>query len=237
MSSITKLYELVKMLYPNGRAFAMRFNGVLDRLHRTLAKSLGRAYDDALSIKYAILPDNEYFSEDDATDWERRLGINRRNGVPIEKRKAAILRKISRSGNNKARQHYTYIEQQLRAAGFDCYVYENRFPDGSGGYITKTPQEIIGVTAAGAAVHKSTVRHGMRRHGSLYANKVANAIEENIDFNFAIADYNYTFFVAGPTVSTFTEIPENRKEEFRQLILTLKPQHSVALLFVNYSNS
>src|SRR5690606_32537660 len=109
-----------------------------------------RAYADALKIQDAQLPDNDGFTADDATDWERRLGMIYSPLVPLADRKLAILRKMNHPGTIKARQNWLYVEGQLRAAGFDVYVHENRFDDGMGGYDTKTPVELSGGSASAA---------------------------------------------------------------------------------------
>jgi hypothetical protein len=220
--------------YPKARAFKFPFGGITEQLHSALAQSEARAYNDALSILDSALPDNDNFTTDDATDWERRLGIFSSNAVPLSDRKLAIIRKINHPGIIKPRQNYRYIEEQLRAAGFDVHVYENKFSDGSGGFITKTPEQILG-TSAGAAIHSPTVRHGTIQHGGTYSNKIANYIEQEKDATFVVyPNFRSTFFIAGASVSTFANVLAVRKSEFRQLILQLKPVETVGFLFINY---
>lgn len=45
-----------------------------------------------------------------------------------------------------------------------------------------------------------------------------------------------SFYIAGLTPTTMANILLTRKEEFRQLILRVKPAHSVGILLVNYNN-
>lgn len=208
--------------------------GTLEKLHNGLNLSEVRAYDDARSILDSALPDNDSFTTDDATDWERRLGIASSNAVPLADRKLAIIRKINHPGTIKARQNYRYVEAQLQAAGFDVHVYENKFPDGSGGFVTKTPEQILG-TSAGAAIHSPTVRHGTIRHGGTYSNKIVSYIEQEKDAQFVVApNFRSTFYIAGGTINTFANVLASRKTEFRQLILQLKPVQECGFLFVNY---
>jgi hypothetical protein len=64
---------------------------------------------------------------------------------------------------------------------------------------------------------------------------VANNVQESRDSSFATyASGRSVFFVGGATIGTSVDIPELRKNEFRELILTLKPAHTVAVLFINY---
>lgn len=236
MSSVSNaLASLSKNLYPNARAFTTPAGGTLFRLHRALALSEERAYNDALAVMNSILPDTNNFTAADATDWERRLGIAAAPSTPLATRKQAITRKMNHPGTQVVRQHYDYIQAQLQAAGFPVTIYENKFPDGSGGYITKTPQQILGYSS-GNAVHATATQHKTAlHHGGQFSNKIVNSVDELPDFGFNIgSNYYSTFYVAGASLTTFVSIPVARKAEFRQLILQLKPAQTVGFLFINY---
>src|SRR5688572_21021930 len=142
MSVLNKIQSLSKQLLPTGRAFKVPKDSYFQKLIDGLAESEQRAYDDALSILNSAIPDNDNFTADDATDWERRLGLITGDGVSLADRKLAILRKYNHPGEIKARQHYLFLQKQLRDAGFDVYVHENRFPYGDGTYYTLSPLNI-----------------------------------------------------------------------------------------------
>jgi hypothetical protein len=207
-----------KQLYPDSRAFKMPPGSDFELFHKALNKSEGRAVLDALSILNDIIPDNGDFGEDDATAWERRLGIiSGGSVVPLDDRKAAILQKMAYPGTDAPRCAASYLQDQLQAAGFKVNVYENRFWDGAA-WVTKTPHEVLGTTRAD---------HGITL--------IANYIEESKDATFAIIpNYNSTFFIAGGDITDFVDVLATRKNEFRQLILQLKPQQECGFLFVNY---
>lgn len=230
------ILKLTKQLYPTGRAFKMPFGGDFERLHKALAQSESRAYEDAFSILNSILPDNDLFTADDATDWERRLGLISNPAVPLVDRKLAISRKMAFPGTIKARSNYRFLQHELRAAGFDVYVYENRFDDGLGGYVTKTPAEAAG--ASYSQVQHGQVQHGNARHGVRFVNRVVNYIDESRDSLFDVgSNFRSTFFVGGPLavgLITTANIDADRKEEFRQMILRIKPVQTVGFLIVNY---
>lgn len=233
MTVADKILKLTRQLYPRGRAFKMGENSILYRLHRALAISEAQAYGDAKSILNSILPDNDEFTADDATDWERRLGLISNPLVSLADRKLAILRKMNHPGTIKARQNWRYLQLQLQSAGFNVYVYENRFPDGMGGYITQTPQEVSGDTFA--SVQHGQVQHGNTQHGRGRYNFVANYIDERVDRRFNIGtNLRSTFFIGGPYVGEYATVDKNRKEEFRQLILRIKPVQAVGILFITY---
>lgn len=229
-SIIEQIKNLGKKLFPNGRAFWMPGNGVFDKLNAALAESEKRFYNDALSLFDSIIADNPNFNESDAEIWERTLGIITSPGVPLASRIMAINQKINFPGTDAPRQHHTFIQSQLQAAGFNVFIYKNNF-----GGVTKTPEQIVGVTP-GAAIHSPLTPHGsMTRHGGVFNHKIVNYIEELKDAAFVVGPHlRNTFFIAGPTVDTFATVPENRRREFRQLILQLKPAHMVGYLFVNY---
>ena len=157
--------DISRIFYPTGRAFRVFTSSVTEQLHKGLALGEERLYKDALSPLDSILPDNDSFDEDDATSWERRLAILSSPGTSFADRKAAILRKIQHPGVTPSRQHFLYLEGELQKAGFDVFVFENRFPLGGGIYETKTADEVAGGAAAGQAGYSSDVQHGQIQHG------------------------------------------------------------------------
>lgn len=227
-SSLEQIIQLSRDLYPLGRAFKMPIGGELEQLHAALAESEAQAFDDACSILDSTIADNANFSADDAAAWENRLGLI--TGSVLADRILAINQKLNYPGTDAPRQHYSFIEDELQAAGFNVKVYENNF---SG--LTQTPEQILG-TSAGASYHATTVQHATaQQHGGQYSNKVANYIEEAKDATFVIgSNYRSTFYISGTPIDTFADVLASRKDEFRQLILKLKPAQTVAFLFVNY---
>lgn len=231
------ILKLTKSFYPKGRAFRLSKNSTIEKVHKALAISENIAYTSTLSILNSILPDNGNFTVEDATDWERRLGLITNQSTALSDRKLAILRKMNHPGTIKARQHYLYVQGQLQDAGFDVYVYENRFLE-LGVYVTKTPDEIIGAALSNQAVHGfdgTFLEHGQVQHGGSFDEKIANSIDKEIDAVFDIgSNYRSTFFIGGPTLGSFANISSSREIEFRQLVLKLKPVQSIAYIFTNF---
>lgn len=239
MSFADTILKLTKQLYPTGRAFKMPLDGDLEKLHKALAVSEAQAHADALSILDSLLPDNSNFTAADATAWERRFGMIVDSGADLEDRKLAIARKLNHPGIVKARQHYLYIQAQLQAAGFDVYVHENRFDD-TGTLVTKTPNEFSNTTypSADSIQHSyllqtgPTVQHG----GGGYGNKVVNHVDESLDDPYNLGgSLKHTFFIGAEMAGDWASVPAVRKDEFRKLILTLKPAQTVAFLLVNFT--
>lgn len=242
------LLRLSRRLYPIGRAFKMPTpgddsppsGGFFYRLNRALAKSENRTVKAALSVLDSTLPDNDNFDEDDAANWERALGIFSAAGTTLADRKAAIRTKLNYPGTTAARQYYTYIQQVLQDSGFDVYVYENRFFEGSPPeWVTKTPGIVLGFVPAGEAIYDNFT-YGDLNYDMNWSDVgitiVANSLEEATDANFVISpNLRSTFFIAGAAIDSFASVPAVRKTEFRQLIHQLKPKQTVGYLFVNYT--
>lgn len=206
--------------------------GTMSKYHYAIANVYAQAYEDAVGVMDALLPDNANFSAEDATRWERALGIYYSGYPSLSDRKLAILQKLSYPVGNIYVQHYLFIQEQLRAAGFDVYVYENWFSDGMGGFVTKMPAQIIGVTPDDAIF--GNIQFGQLQFGGGYHNKCVQYIEEIKDAGFSVGNWRTTFFVAGADISTFANVSSARKDEFRQLLISIKPLEMVGFLFVNY---
>lgn len=230
--------KLTKRFYPRGRAFNIPAGSIIEKYHKALIESENSAYTAAVSVLDSILPDNDNFTAEDATDWERRLGLITNTSLTLDQRKQAIERKMNHPGTIKARQHYLYVQKYLQDQGFDVYVHENRFFE-LGMWVTKTPAEVIGVSVAGQAVHTfdgSFLEHGQVQHGGGFSDKIANSIDKELDLAFDVgANLRSTFFIGGQILGTFASVDITREVEFRQAVLRVKPVHSVAFPFINYS--
>jgi len=219
--------RVTKRFYPKGRAFKHPFGGFIDRMHKALAISESTAYASAVGFKDALIPDNDNFTADDASQWEIRLGMIVNPSVPLVDRKAAILRKMSFPGRTPARSNYRWMERQLRAAGFDVYVHEN--------IAGVDPVTVSGVGTIFETTNHGEINHGEADHGGYFNNVIANSITQEGDLNFDIGlNYRSTFFIGGAVLGSFANVAQNREIEFRQLILTLKPVKNVGFLFINY---
>jgi hypothetical protein len=233
-----RLLKLTRRLYPTGRAFKLPENGVLERLHISLNKIEESTYLDAIGILDTLLPDNDNFTAEDALDWEVRLGITLRDGVTLTDRKAAILRKMNHPGDKLERGHYLFIQHQLQLAGFRVWVYENRFPDGGGGFSVKSLATFV--TEFYNTVFLGIFQHGQRQHGQINGfsgfEKVANYLTNAEDSAVIVANGRQTFFIGGDEPGKFANVLAERETELRKVILQLKPVESAALLAIRYGD-
>jgi hypothetical protein len=276
------LLKLTQRFYPKGRAFKIVSGSTKEKMHTALAESENTAYESGLAVLDSILPDNPNFTAEDATDWERRLGLITNQFVILSDRMLAIKRKMNHPGTIPARQHYKYIEGQLQAAGFNVIVTENRFPLPA---TIPTPMGLaeMGVAEMGGVVANSDTygvidpytltsdveqmgltEMGVGTMGGFYTvnpfEVIANNIDPDLDADFfldtvisemgdggemgememsASVDYldklRFTFFISGDSFPSDALIPFDRKAEFRQLVLKLKPANTVAFTYAEFS--
>jgi hypothetical protein len=220
--------------------FLKAFGG--DGANRT--GTLERCYNDARSILDHILPlpNNDKFTDgtvnpadNDCNDFEELLGLIQWGvtspATPTRlQRMAVIATKMRYPGTDAPRQAATYIQEQLQAAGFPVYVYEN--------LAGVSPGDILG-EPYGLAQY-GTVEYGDTEYGSGTDDDgvsiIANHVEQSLDAGFVVApNYHGTFFISGSPITAFADIPATQKEQFRQMILSLKPAHMAGYLFINYT--
>lgn len=233
--SLTDVFEdLTSQLYPTGRVWYMKKFGVFNLFHKAINRSFIRVIEDCDSTLDSFFPDNSNFTEEDAALWEYRLGLVTNTSLPLADRMDAIRRKFTYPGNVIARQHPLFIQSQLQAAGFNVFIHENKFFEG-GEWVYKTPAEIAGLSVTATQHGNGTQHGGGTQHGSASFVVVANSADP-IE-NYAVGGYDNlwaTFFIGGENLGDMASVPESRLYEFKELILKLKPAHTVAYLFVNF---
>lgn len=227
--AVTKiLLILAKDLYPTGRAWIIPENSNFENLHKAIDTSFARLILDAKATIDSTLPDNDGFDEDDAKIWEYRLGLITNVLIPLEDRRQAILRKLAYPANVQPRQHPFYIESQLQAAGFDVYVHENTKP-------YRTPSDILALSLTNVQHGGDTQHANSTQHGSGTFEVIANSLDPDEVFNIGGNDKLWaTFFISGVNIEDIAQVPLERQKEFRELVLKLKPAHTVAFTLVNY---
>ena len=226
---VTELTNLVDELYPTGRAFYKPKGGTFDLLHDAINLSFLRFINEYTNLINASIPDNENFTKEDASFLEYKYGLTDRTGNDLDFRKSALRRKIGHPNNIKARQGRSFIEDQLRISGFNVRVFENTPP-------YKTPSE-VGGTIVDTTQHGEDTQHGEGTfHGGVTFEVIANKIDP--DESYGVGDNLWaSFFIGGNELGQTAVIPESRRDEFRELVLKLKPAHLAAYIFVNFTNS
>jgi len=219
--------DLARQLYPTGRAWYMNRNGTFENLHKAINRSFVRVVQDSYLTLDSVFPDNDNFSVNDATLWEYRLGLITNSSLDLATRKQIILRKMAYPGNVKARQHPLFIESQLQLAGFNVWVHENTQP-------YQTPNDILALSLVGTQ-HGGITQHGLgTQHGAGGFEVIANLSTTNESYSVG-SNLWATFFIGGQNLGDYANVPANRLQEFKELVLKLKPAHTVAYTFIIYN--
>jgi hypothetical protein len=225
-NQIIELFNLVNQLYPTGRAWYGTEGGVFDNLHGALNVSFLRVIESYKALINSSIPDNNNFSTDDAKFLEYKYGLITNESVSLTLRRSALARKIGHPNDIKARQSKSFIENQLRLAGFDVTVYENTLP-------YRTPQEIAGLVIEETQHGDNTQHSDSTYHGSVTFDVIANKIQPGESYGVG-TNLWASFFIGGDTLGDVAIIPLERQREFRELVLKLKPAHLAAYIFINF---
>lgn len=233
------------------------------RLTDAKLKSFDTAYEDTIGIQDSILPDNDNFDSVDADRWERVLQIPS-NTTDLEIRKQRIARQLYYPSGVVERSNYEFIQEQIRAAGFDVYIVENRFWNGSEFEIID-PDTLATQDMESGLPESGVYESAGEIPGIDYTNIIANFIDESLDNGFFTApvispvesgvfesgtiesgggggisldrdiQLQASFFIGGSSFPSIVDVDITRKDEFRQLILKLKPNHTLGFEYINYT--
>lgn len=213
-------------LLPTGSAFRLKVNGNIYKIIESIAELMNEAATNSKSILSKIIPDGlpyfddtlYQFNESDASHWELVLGINVSSAETLENRMKAIY---VRMHDENVSNHKIYIQDKLRAAGFDVTVFEY---DEIKDFIT-------------AYKHSTTTIHGYNtRHGALqvpdFTTHIANTVKysDEIPIEMTLDVMRNSFYIAGATFSDYVNIPIQRMDTFRDMVLRMKPTHRVAFV-------
>lgn len=218
MPNTSDILKLKKQLLPKGRAFKVPANSNFEKLLLGMAGKESQAISDIIGMLDTIIPDNASFSAEDAAQWESFFALAA--SAELDARKAAIYRKMQFPANVKGRQHAKYLEWTLSQAGFDCQVYE----------WIDIRNKLSSITHSANTQHASSTRHGgmsIPAYSGIVANFIKQADEVQIPNN--IQNLKNIFWICGKTgFDSFVDVSDDRMDEFRHIILTIKPLHTVA---------
>lgn len=225
-------------------------------------KAFDDAYAETLGIQDSILPDNDNFDSQDADNWERVLLLPK-NITDLELRKQRIARQLFYPNNIVERSTAEFMQDQLQQAGFNVNVIENRFWNGSE-FEVQDPDVIGTQDMESGLPESGIYESAGEIPGTDYTSIIANSIDETLDNEFFNApvltpiesgtiesgtsesggsgiisldreiQLQGTFFVGGASFPSIVDLPLERKEEFRQLVLKFKPVQTLAFEYINY---
>jgi hypothetical protein len=233
------------------------------RLADAKLKAFDDAYGDTIGIQNTILPDNENFTDEDAAKWEQSLLI-KNNTDDLEIRKERIVQKLFYPNGVLERSTAEFMQQQLQALGFNVYVIENRFWNGSE-YQVEDPDLISTKDAALGLGNLGQFGLGSELAGIDYTRIIANFINEDLDNEFFNTPFvtppvlgtkglgdialggqtanqldreiqlQGSLFIGGPSYPSFASVDKDREEEFIQTILKFKPVQTICFAYINFN--
>ena len=265
IESIQKTFSAaLKKSLPSGDAFQGEPNTDSHRYHQATSTVFAQALDDFLSVQNLTIPKvpvDQDFTIQDLMRLENAYGLLINNSIPVQDRVNSLNQRMKGASGYAGRNSAQWLQDQLFNAGFQVYVLENKFPDGSGGFIPKIPRWETGTIFLAddeylgneTPVEKEAIM-GRNQLSVTSQPKIVNSIYPEEDSAFDLGDLEdennpllkTTFFLTGgtggavgvrgiPNYDTDAFVPANREIEFRILVLANKPAHTVALQHIKPS--
>ena len=251
-------FPTIQKLLPKGRAFRLPFENDLYKFHQAQAKEPERICDFYVDVRDSGLPPN--IPSDALDDWETFLGLLANSNLTDAERNERALGKLTAVGG----QGPDYIQDQLQAAGFPVFVYENNPTAGARTYITLSndtgiesndflsgdftdrlnPNAVPGDLLANPPIWENEKDYiGCQSNDiNIESNDfLSGEFTETllIEFEYQISADSATFifywFIAGPGgIFDTIDLPADRQNDFESLVYQLKPAHTWVIANVNY---
>jgi uncharacterized protein YmfQ (DUF2313 family) len=214
------ILKLKKQLLPTGRAFNCAPDSNFETLLLGGSTAEATAFNDSLNIIEGLFSDNDNFLESDCERWENIFGIYSSVNDTLANRKLAIMRRMAFFSNVKGRQSKVYLQYALQLAGFDCYIFEYDY----------IKDKITTIAHANNTFHSNSSYLGSSVIPS-HTGYIMNCVEQSEENDLVITNDNLKtmFWIAGADFSYF-EVPIEREIEFRNIVLRIKPLHTIAIL-------
>jgi hypothetical protein len=195
---------------------------------------------------------------DNLAAWQNTLGLIAEGTV--QEQEDDVVRKLRDVGGLRAQD----IEDELRAAGFDVYVHENRLTGTTAPFVLGNPGSYLGNASLTApqintyaedpnnymfiptpfALGQANSYLGNASLNTLNAPSdiIVNYILSSQDEQYRAAiensttqeEWAYTFIVGGATKGSYATVDADRKSEFRRVLLELKPASMWGILQIYY---
>ena len=206
-----------KQLYPNGHAFNVSDNTNRAKIHNSTNVVYNDYLDQSKSLVNGALA-KDGISEEEISFLENIYGVYFVDGLTIEERLNRVRLRMTYPNGIVNRSSAAWIEHVLMSFGFDVRIIENT------GEIPPQPA-ILSRTQYG------TTNYGINNNlnGFKY-NVIANSMFENEIYSFG-GKLWATFFI-----NIITPIEPERINEFRELVLKLKPAHLCAIVTQGFGN-
>lgn len=226
----------IALLLPTGRAWRLYRTGNNKNNMYKLFESIGVVkstfYESCIGILNMLIPDNNNFTNEDATKWESIMLLET-NISDLDTRRAIIHQRMSLKGNSRYKLSAKYIEKQLQNAGFDVYIHENRILNTTTGRYERSDWSgyITSVLYEHGMVQHGEIEHGQSKNIGI----LANYIDAQKDESFLVGNnWGSIFIVGGQTLGTRATIDVTKELAFRKLLLQIKPLNTVGILLIDF---
>lgn len=253
-----EFFPAIKILLGKGRAFRLPFQNDLYKFHQAQAKEPERICEFYVDVRDSGIPPN--IPSDALDDWETFLGLLTNSNLTDAERNERALGKLTAVGG----QGPDYIQDQLQAAGFPVFVYENNPIAGARTYITLSNDTGIESNDFLSGdftdrLNPVTVPRDLLANPPIWENEKDyigcqsndTNVESNdflsgeftetllIEFEYQISADSATFifywFIAGAGgIFDTVDLPADRQTDFESLVYQLKPAHTWVIANVNY---
>lgn len=242
-------FRLLVHLLPRGVAWQV----TVDKTLRRFLQGLTQAPADVRAFVDAAWLDIFPATTRSLADWERQFGLAG-NGSDSDRRLQYGAAWSAQGG-----QSPRYLEDVVRAAGFDVHVYEwwtsNTTPRTKRDPRAYTASPLIGTVQCGEALAQCTANDAPPPDPlpsgvslfDLYPECNRFLVNDpgylvNLDLTRSApppvpddsSRWPFFIYIAGATVDTRADVPAARREEFERLLLKLRPAQQWIVTFVNY---
>lgn len=235
------MLTLIIRLFPRAEAWRIAIGSWLRKLLDGFA-SLPAAARIFIDRVYEQLAPGSVDAENLA-DWERQFGINFPSASETDRR-LAIAAKWAATGG----QSPQYIEDTLQAAGFNVYVHEWWVPPNEAPRTARDPRDYANQPLIGQyqCIPDSETQHECTDvpNGPQCTEWLMNEVNYIVNDNLTpIAPppipsdpdrWRFFIYIGAETFPNFAEVSMFRRDEFRELLLTICPAQQWIVTLVDY---
>lgn len=228
-------FKLFQRLLPTGKAWQI----VVDKPLRRFFEGLAETPADVKEFADEVLLDAFPETTRQLGDWERQFGL--RQGTSDEARRLAIDTAWKSTGGQSPK----YIQDLLRAAGFDVYVHE--WWSSASPYVARDPRDYTTqpITGSFQCFDGPGAPECFDGPGAPYCNDfLANdpGYLVNLDLTKRAPPpvpaeskyWPYFIYIGAETFPNRAEVPDWRRSELEALVLKLKPAQQWVVMLVDY---
>jgi hypothetical protein len=249
------LPTIKKLLY-DGRAFRVFFDTTHEKILDASQLEAGRVKIFSDNIRDSGIPNGE-LPADSLEDWETFLGLPMNTSLTDQERNERIRGKYASQGG----QGPDYIQDTLQAAGFPVYVIENipsvepsvrAYTSRLGGlnlgestlgaYTDRIdPRSVGGLLIPGPAIWETeriySSSMGNMTLGETKLGGYIGTITKEVPYVIPGIPSRFIFiwFLTGVNgLDDFVNIPQDRKQDFINQVIQIKPAHTWVIAQVNF---